>query len=287
MSEEIAGTPDVVESAPTPTEPGSWLSALPQEYQDNQSLQETKSVEALAKRFIDVKSQVGNSIRVPGPDAPAEDVAKFKQSLLEKNVGLMAVPEYDDTDGLNAAYKALGLPEDASGYTRPEDWQGVDDERYGFLSAKAHEAGLSKKQFEALANSIAAADNEVFAAQKHEQSGAIEQLKGEWGNAYDQKVNRAGTLAKQLEMPQGLQDALSAGNVDAATYRWLDSMANKFGNEANGMVNPDGNGVVSEFTPTEVNSQITEITSAMMAMDQNDPRYQGLLDKRIKLAGML
>ena len=59
----------------------SWLSSLPEELRSNPTLQDTKSVEALAKRFVDTKSALGASIRIPGEDASDEVRQEFYSKL--------------------------------------------------------------------------------------------------------------------------------------------------------------------------------------------------------------
>jgi len=274
------------ESAPA-AEPaaGDWRAALPDELRDNASLADVKDIAGLAKRFVDTKAMVGQALRVPGPDAGAEAMAEFRQSLLDKNLGLVSIPDADDVEGMAAVYKALGAPDEASAYSRPEKWEGMTDERYGTLSSVALEAGVTRKQFETIASKLAEADNTTIGAMEQQFQGDMDQLKGEWGNAYAQKVGRAAVVAKQLEAPEGLQAALADGTAGAETLRWLDKVAAKFGGEGSALVTETGQ--VSEFTPSEAKEQLSEITKRMLSMDPNDPQFKPLLDKRLKIATML
>jgi len=281
--EPAAVEPAAVEPAASANE--SWMSSLPAEMQGNPTLQDVKSVEALAQRFLDTKSMVGNSLRVPGPDAPAEDMAAFRQSLIEKNVGLMAVPNSEDAAAMQDVYKALGMPDAPDGYSRPEEWNGMTDERYGQLSAMAHEAGISKGQFEKVVAGLAQADNDLSAQSNAEHKADIDQLRGEWGGAYEQKAARAANIAKQLDAPPALQEAMANGLVDSATLRWLDGVAEKFGGEGNNFVTDES--VVSEHTPTELQERFNEITKKMFDMNPTDPQYKALQAKRLKYMELL
>jgi len=272
------------EPAPAPAA-DDWRAALPDELRDNASLADVKDVAGLAKRFVDTKAMVGQALRVPGPDAGAEAMAEFRQSLLDKNLGLVTIPDADDAEGMAAIHKALGMPDEASAYARPEKWDGMTDERYGAISAIALEAGVTRKQFETIASKLAEGDNATIGAMEQQFQGDMDQLKGEWGNAYDQKAGRAAVVAKQLEAPEGLQAALADGTAGAETLRWLDKVAAKFGGEGSALVTETGQ--VSEFTPSEAKEQLSEITKRMLDMNPNDPQYKPLLDKRIKLATML
>lgn len=269
-------------------EPGgeaSWLDGLPEDLRGNATLQDIKDIPALAKRLIDTKAMVGNSVRIPGDDAPAEDMAAFRKSLIEKNVGLMGVPDSDNAEAMAEVYKAMGQPDDATGYVKPENWAGMTDERFGFLAAEAHKVGMSKSQFGTMAEALAKEANtnqENYAA---DHQAGMDTLKGEWGRAYDQKISRATNMAKQLGAPERLQEAMINGKVDAETLRWFDSISDKLGKEGNSLVSEEGG--VSEHTPTELKERVAELTKKMLNMDANDPTYQSLVQKRLKYQLML
>ena len=299
MSENVALEAESVSDAPVADsvelpaagEPSSsqdfsdWRSALPPELRENPTIQDTKSVEALAKRLVDTKSMLGQSIRIPSEDASPEDIQAFRQSLVEKKLGLMPIPDNEDTESLTGVYRALGMPEDASGYVGPEQWAGVDESRYNFLAEQAHKAGLTKKQFQDLTNNIAQADNQMIESVRQERDAELSQLKNEWGRAFDQKYQRAGVIAKQLEAPEGLINALNHGDVDAGTLRWLDKIAERFSGEGNNLVRSEYS--VSEHTPSELRERITELTDRLIKMDSRDPMFTELNKKRIKYAEML
>lgn len=263
----------------------SWRDSLPADLQSNASIQDIQSIDALTKQFIDTKAMVGNSIRVPGKDAPAEDMQNFRKSLMDKNLGLVQLPGADDAEGMRAMQKQLGLPDEAGMYSRPDKWGGMSDNQFGKLTAAAHKAGISKAQFAALTGEISASDNEAFEAATAQFASNASQLKGEWGNAYDQKIARAANLAKQTNAPQDMQDAIANGTAKASDLRWFDSMAEQMSGEGLSLVKEKGG--TDEHTPTELNEQIQEITRNMMSMDASDPRYKGLMDKRVLLAGKL
>lgn len=263
----------------------SWLSGLPAEMQANATLQDIKSVESLAKQLIDTKAMVGSSVRVPSADASPEDMAAFRNSLVEKNIGLMAVPDTDNAELMAEVHKAMGLPEDASGYTQPEKWAGMTPERFGALAAEAHKVGMSKSAFDTLTKSMADTSNAAAAGMDTVFNDDMSTLKGEWGNAYDQKVARATNIATQLEAPPALLSALKDSKADSATLRWLDKVAEKFGGEGMTLVTDPGG--LSENTPSELRERVDELTKKMLKMQPNDPQYQSLLQKRMKYLEML
>jgi hypothetical protein len=263
----------------------SWLSALPAEMQSNATLQDIKTVESLAKQLIDTKAMVGSSVRVPSADASAEDMTAFRNSLLEKNVGLMAIPDTDNAELMAEVHKAMGQPEEASGYAKPEKWPGMSDERFGALTAAAHKIGMSKSHFEAMMTTMANDSNNQFSQMDTAFKSDIDTLKGEWGRAYEPKVARATNVATQLEAPPALIAALSEGSADSATLRWLDKVAEKFSGEGVALVTDPGG--LSEDTPGELRERVAELTKKMLGMKSGDPQYQATLQKRMKYLEML
>ena len=292
MTESLASTPDMSDSVATESpavslapESSDWRMSLPPELRENPTIKDTPSVETLAKRLVDTKSMLGNSIRVPGPDASQEDREKFLNTLLEKDVNLMRKPDLTDDASVDAVLASLGKPEAPSEYYRPEEWAGVDDTRFEGIAEIAHKAGVTKRQFEIMAKEMSNYDNQYFGQLQQEQSARMGELRNEWGKAFEQKTQRAAVIAKQLEMPQPLQEALAQGNVDVATYRWLDSMAEKFGSEGNSLV--QGAGAISAYTPSEIRARRDELTRQMQGMNPSDPSYQDKLKQLVKYSEML
>jgi hypothetical protein len=130
-----AGTPDVPASTGAPegstpaaatADPFSGLDTGTREWIGKKGI---KGVEDLAKTALNAESLIGNSVRVPGADATAEDWEKFyaKAGRPEKADGYeFALPE--------------GLPE-----TVPYDAEFASE-----FKTWAHEAGLSPRQAQAL-----------------------------------------------------------------------------------------------------------------------------------------
>ena len=51
-----------------PDEP-NWKDSLPEELKGHKGLTDVKDVGSLAQQFLDSQQMIGQSIRVPGPDA--------------------------------------------------------------------------------------------------------------------------------------------------------------------------------------------------------------------------
>jgi len=257
----------------------NWRDSLPDTMQGATALQDVKSVESLAQQFIDQGKHLGNAIRIPGEDATTEDQQAFRQRLLDKNIGLMHTPDLTDDDAMGAIYDTLGRPKEATEYHRPE--KGIDDARFTMIADLAHKAGISNKQFESVIGNIVAADNESLDASIAERETGLTELRSEWSTAYDSKIARAGKMAELTKAPQGLIDAIKAGSVDAGTLKWLDSMSESLGGENSEMIS-QVNDAQTGITKEEARERAGEIMRTIGDMPQSDPRYQGLLEKRLK-----
>ncbi len=261
----------------------SWRDSLPDDLKESSALKDVVDVDSLAKQFVDQGKFLGNAIRLPGEDATDEVRQEFRQRLLDKNVGLMETPNTEDAEAMDVFYKSLGKPDEASGYTRPEN--GLDDARFGLLSQAAHEAGISNKQFKSIVGKVIEADQQVMEGINGERETGLTQLRNDWGTAYDSKIKRASKVAELTGAPEGLVGAINDGKVDAATLKWLDGLGSSLGGEQAEMIS-QGAGGQTGMTKEEARERSTEIHQTLMTMKQSDPRYQGLMDKRMEYTKM-
>ena len=257
-----------------------WRDGLPDTLRDNPSLADVKDVGALAQRFVDTKAMVGNSMRMPTDDAGQEDITAFANKILENaTLGLMRRPDKEDSEAMSAIYNSMGRPAEASGY---EAGEGVDATAFGAMAATAHELGLSKHQYEAM--SLAHA--KMQQAQVNEMSGkrqqGLDQLQGEWGGAYNEKVTRAGQLIKQLGGHEALEGAIASGAIDAQTLRLFDTIAKQVGVEGTSLAQQLDQ--VSQRTPDELKQRRDEITQRLINENMTARQREELQTKMISLS---
>jgi hypothetical protein len=227
---------------------------------------------------------VGNSLRIPTDDAGEDAVQAFRQKILEhQNLGLMQRPDPEDVEALKDVYRALGMPEDTSGYQAPE---GVDPEAFGSLATAAHELGLTKTQFENLSAKHAQLAHEQMQRVEQERQAGLSQLQGEWGLAFKEKQDRALTMVQQLGGHPALEQALANTQVDAATLRLLDTIATQMGSEGSQLASQIGQ--VKQQTPDELRQRRNEITQRLLNEDNLTPNQrQDLQNKLINLSEQL
>lgn len=234
-----------------------WKSGLPEELKSAPDLKDVPDVATLAKRFIDTKAFVGQSLRPPGADAGPEARMEFIAKLREKVPELMLIPDGDDDAAKLAresAWQRLGRPKEAKEYAPPADVQ-LADEHLEALRKEALDEGLTKGQFAARAKRIA----EGFATAALARKEATAALKKELGPAFDERTANAAALAAKLGFPQSLVSDLKSGAVDASTFKAFDLITKGFGQTA--QVATQTGGRTGALTPSEALAQRDEIMS--------------------------
>ena len=163
----------------------AWLDDLPEELRTNKSLEAVGSLEGLAKAFIDTKASVGNSIRIAGPDASAEDKAATYQKVMSHMPELMLKPNTESAEQMTEYHRMLGVPESIDGYV--SDGIDLDENTISELKQVAFKANMTKAQYKAYAMQMAEMNG--FTVQQREDSrvrmGA--ELKTEWGMAFEDR----------------------------------------------------------------------------------------------------
>lgn len=243
------------------------IAGLSDELRSNPTLKDFKDVNALAQSLIETKKMVGNSVRIPGPDAGEADIQAFKDKLLSAELGVIPTPDLNNPEEAAKFFMKLGAPEEPTGYTKVE---GMDPTRFDSLSKLAHQAGITDKQFKQVAGAMVQEGNSANEAILAERQQGIDSLKTEWGEAYAQKTARAQRLAEATKAPQGLIDAISNNAVDAGTLRWLDAVAAGIGGEG---MNLKDIGVVTTDTKAELEEQRDELTRRLQS-DERMPQSE-------------
>jgi hypothetical protein len=269
---DVASPAGVTESAPAPV--ADWRASLPEDLRASPSLQDVSDVTTLAKRFVDTKSMVGNSLRVPSDDAGADQIEAFAQKLLENNhLGLMRKPTEENMGEL---YAALGRPDTPGGYEAPE---GTDPETFGVMASVAHELGLTKSQYEKLSAAHAELVGNHIQQTGAERAAGLGQLRGEWGGAYDEKISRVGQLVKAMGGHQGLEAALASNALDAQTLRLFDTIATQFGAEGSQVSKQIGG--VNGYTLAELQQRVNDTWHRLYNDNTLSPSQRDELQKKM------
>ena len=94
----------------------SWKGTLPDSVKDWNEVKEAKSADSFWEQMQNMRSFMGQSIRVPGEDASKDDKAAFNTKLMEKVPSLMQKPDFDNDEVMQAFYSQMGRPEEAEVY---------------------------------------------------------------------------------------------------------------------------------------------------------------------------
>jgi hypothetical protein len=260
----------------------SWKDSLPAELKDAPSLKDINDIPALAKSFVETKSMLGNSMRIPSAEAGAEARKEFLAKMQEKVPELVLVPS--DPEKLaeveESLWTKLGKPKDAKEYEPPK----VDDvefkpEEIDVLRTIATKRGYTKKQFGQLVKDVAA-EKQAQAKALYEQRAA---LKKEFGFAFDDKIAAFTAVAEKTGAPPALLNAIKQGTIDTTTAKWLDGLLKSLGGEGSEIRRQEGGGS-GRLTPDEAKLQIQEILKNPDYLRKRNPEtHEALKAKLAKL----
>ena len=246
----------------TPQATTDWKASLSDEIRSDKSLENIKDIEGLAKSYVHAQKMVGSD-KIPVPNKYATD---------------------KDWD---AVYEKLGRPKSADGYKYdlPQDKQ-VDEASLKEFSNQAHKLGLLPTQAngvvkfynEMTAKSIQDADSKALAAREN----STKTLKQEWGQAVDQKVSQAATLAKSVGATElfdtNLADGTKLGDHPVMIKAFAE-LAGKMGEDT--ITQASG---PAYLTPNQIEKQIGELTQVGSAYwDKNHINHQAAVEEVLAL----
>jgi len=246
----------------TPETSTDWKVNLSDDVKADKSLENIKDINALAKSYIHAQKMVGSD-KIPVPN------------------------KYATEDDWNAVYEKLGRPKTADGYKfdLPQDKQ-VDEVSLKEFSSQAHKLGLLPGQAQGMvkfyneitAKSLQDADSKALAARET----STKELKQEWGQAFDQKVLQAATLAKSVGATELLDTNLADGTKlgdHPVMIKAFAELANKMGEDS--IVQASG---PTYLTPNQIEKQIGELTQTDSAYwDKHHPNHQASVDEVLAL----
>ncbi len=178
MSEEATqdtGSQEVASDAASAA-PANFLESLPEDLRDNPSLRNFTDAGSLAKSYVHARSMIG-----------ADNIGKPQQSWTP--------------DQYTQFYAETGRPQNASDYELQFDVD-VNDADLSALQQAMFDAGLAPRQAQTIAQYLnnqaqgAFETNEKYTEEAV--NSAIQELKSEYGQAYDQKTKMAYNAATNL-----------------------------------------------------------------------------------------
>ena len=234
--------------------PDGWRDELPADIKDNGALNEVTTIDQMATMIVNGRRLQTNQISIPGEDAPKEKREEFIKDLQTKVPDLVYVGEGVD---MSSVYDRMGRPKEATDY-EIGDIPDPLKENFSTLSAKAHEAGLSKNQMKVVADTIL----EDFNASVAESAAATDaeklKIKAEWGETAGVKQKTAADFAKRLGFTDAFADAIEEGVIGAANMKAFDKMMGGFESPGPRIGGEQGD-PTTNFTPGEAELKLEEI----------------------------
>jgi len=253
--------PSVLSGDPTNNTPEvstDWKASLSDEVRADKSLENINDIESLAKSYVHAQKMVGAD-KIPVPNKFATE------------------------DDWKAVYEKLGRPKTAEEYkfNLPED-QKVDEAALKNFSTQAHKLGLLPGQAdgmvkfynEMIGNELAQADS-IATSQREK---AITELKTEWGQAYDQKLQQANNVVADV-FPKGFMDTnLADGSKlgdHPAVIKAFATLAGKMGED--NIVQASG---PTHMTPKQLDKEIATLQAPGSAYwDNKHPGHDAAVEE--------
>jgi copper chaperone CopZ len=266
-----------------------WRSGLPEDLRASPAIKDIPDVVTLTKSFLDTQSMVGNSIRIPTENASEEDRKVFLDKIIEKVPDLILRPDVTKGEEKESLYAMLGRPNEPTGYKIPEveGVESVDVEMAKAFGEIAHAHGLNQDQYSGILSAIVKNTAQAAEISANEIKQSREQLRQDWGLAYDKNMALVESVVASTKAPQELVDAVKSGELGPDTSKWLLSVAQSLGSEPNS-IGSEADQDSSVITPAEAKAQISEIMNNKKHpyWVTSDPYHQDAVKKMVELHRM-
>lgn len=164
------------QGAPTVQIPENWQEILPSEIRDQANLRNFKTVDALAKAYIHSQKMVG--------------------------ADKIAIPKNASDTELREIFERLGLPKEAEKYDVKLENAVLDEKFTASFKEAAFKAGVmpnqAKQLLEFYNQNTKASQDSLVLAQKTKFEQNMNQIKEEWGEAYQENASRAKAALKEF-----------------------------------------------------------------------------------------
>lgn len=240
---QVAETPSentVTELNNTPTiekQIESWKDSLPEDLRAEKALESIHDVQGLAKSYVHAQKMIGTD-KIPVPN------------------------KYATEEDWQAVYAKLGRPESPDAYEfNFDDKSPIDENALKGFKEAAHKHGLLPKQAEGIMNFYNEMTQnyiqDINSKSEQGRTNAEQFLKKEWGAAYDNKLQQAGTVAnKYLDkdfMDLTLSDGTRVGDHPGFVKAFA-NIASELGEDK--LVQATG---PQYMTPAEIDKQIAKL----------------------------
>lgn len=243
---------------------------LPESLHGVPFLKDTTSLEDFQGKLTHAAQHMGNSIRIPGPDAN-DDIWKEFRGKLDSKIPNLHQVDLTTEEGQLAMFTKMGRPADEKGYDAGEE--------HSWLAKVALDSDLTKGQFKTLVEKLGDVNKTRGEESALTRQTAIDTLFSQWGLAKPNKLTNINGLLELTGAPDAFKAEMKDGKADAATMAWLDSIAGQFAEVAK--FKKDVNSP-ENITPEEARSQIQELMENPEYFKQT-PQAMDLRKKMLEL----
>ena len=248
-----------------------FIESLPEDLRQDPNMLKFNNYGDMAKSYIGLSKLMGadknDILRVPKPEA--------------------------DEKEWNEYYQKLGRPEAPDKYALPKI-EGVEfnEDVLKQFRELAYKNGMTAKQFESVMGWYAPMAQSILQQQKESMVNAEknvkEELKKEWGAAYEQKVNKIDDIINLYDKDGVVFDKLGKAGLlgDADIWKFFERAANDL-SESDGT--KDGNPAKEQvMTPNqaqmEINKRFADAAWMKIYTDSNNPMQKHYVEEMTKLS---
>ena len=256
-----------------------WRESLPESIRNWDEVKNAEQPEQFWQQVENMRSRLGRSITIPGPDAGEEQRKEFLEKLRNHVPELMPTPK--EPEDFESVLRMMGYPESPDKYQFPElqppEGIQLNEEKLNSFRQLAYEAGLTQRQFEKLVQLYLDQEFQTLEQHLQQHQTQLANLKNKWGAAFDQRVQQAMAIKEQYfsHLPNEL---------DAATIESFYNLAEALGQEGALQAPPDK----QTLTPEEAALQLSEIYNNPQHPYWNpqDPGHEAAKSRVKKLIAM-
>lgn len=238
----------------------SFTSQLPEDLRKEPSLSNIKDLTSLAKGYVNAQKMIGNSVRIPGPDA-SDEVKKDFYAKVTGIPGVIKLPNPSDKAGVDEFFTKLGRPASPDAYklSVPEGMP-VNDAALKSFKEVAYNLGLNNAQTQALMGFEAGRMGQAIDQMKQQQIAAKQVLNEVWGNEYENRISSARTLTEHYgqKYPDAVKSLVNGPAGNNPVFLMMAAELGKFYSESGAI---KGQPVRFGLTAEEARSRIEEIKS--------------------------
>ena len=257
-----------------------WRASLPEQWRDAPFIGKATSPDDALQQITNAANYMGNAIRLPGPDAGADDLAAFRAKIIEKDSELMVKPNRDDAEALELVYKSLGKPGQPDGYSKFQEMPNKpDDEVLKVMHEAAMEANLTAAQFENFVGKMLNGEHEQAQIAAQQRLEHEKGLREEWAGAFESRLADARRAAELTGAPDGIRAALADGNLDPSLAKHYAEIAKTIGGEGQ-QGRAQGKDTERPLDKTEILARIDEIGQRLFHDRTTTPAQKDLLNKQ-------